>query len=513
MRRIGFWSLLLTALVAPANLGGCPEGSNLLDQLGINSDQLQSLLSDEDVFKVLGEVVEAELADEGSSSGEPIEPSDEQPFFGEDQALFDEAGETIDVEVSEDSAVGDVAPDGGAVAHGTLVGMFINDIDNSDSTRSGGLFRGVWADSAGNKLGVVRGEYQPVSPDELPDGLIGGGVFWGKYIGSDGKFRGILRGRYGHVADGQARFVGRWLDAKLRRIGVIKGHWRDEAASDGGTFNGRWAAYNLCNEVDAIALNETGDSISGDEVALLSAAAAGSMLDGSASGAATADPAAQASDSPCIDLNGVHGFLVGVWMPGLGDPSQAGSGRRGRTYDDGLISGEWRDADNVRVGTFSGFYEVFADHAAGEGHDDESASDLPGDNSGSNDSGDEVDGGSDALDDDDSSDDEDDDRPRRRIEGAFIGKVVSDSGEVLGYIRGLYGKSVNNVGIFRGHYLNAEGRVRGKLGGRWAASPDSDSGTMTGMWGALRPRLNSPPAADDDHNDDNGSDNDDRDRP
>ncbi|MFO0839770.1 MAG: hypothetical protein U1D55_14765 [Phycisphaerae bacterium] len=486
-RRIGIWSLLVGAALMPAMVGGCPEGQSLLGQLGLDPSsvqgQLQNLLSDEAVFKVLADVVESELPGEGQPAGqdEPVSTGDEPQNFGEDGTLFSPVSGAANPSLPAQSVLDDAAPLGGQVAVGTLAGTFLNDIPDSDSTKSGGVFRGSWMDDQKNVLGLVRGEYRPLSSDRLPEGLAGGGVFWGKYIGNDGKFRGILRGRYGQSSAGKSLFVGRWMDRKERRLGLLKGEWLDDASKNGGTFAGRWAAYSLCNEVDQIALNETGETISSTEVALLATppAQAAAVADGEA--VATEDPAAQASGTPCIDLGLIHGYMRGRWTPL--DPNLAGDGRR--EFNDGTISGEWRDADNNRVGTFAGFYE---NKPAEDGNDDQSGDDDSDDaNSNSNDNA--GSGDSQAT-----HDMPGDGHHERRIDGRFIATVTNDAGETIGYIRGLYGKSVNNVGIYRGRFFNTDLKLRGKIGGRWAPSPDQPGGTLVGMWGALTAQLAPPPA-------------------
>jgi hypothetical protein len=73
--------------------------------------------------------------------------------------------------------------------------------------------------------------------------------------------------------------------------------------------------------------------------------------------------------------------------------------------------------------------------------------------------------------------------PPARIHGVFYGKYVSDvDGTFRGFIRGVYGRSVHGLGVFRGHYFNAEGEEKGVLKGRWANHPFRPGGPFAGIW-------------------------------
>lgn len=108
-----------------------------------------------------------------------------------------------------------------------------------------GRFQGRWTSAQGVHLGYVRGHYG-INDLEQP-------VFFGKYVDVTGNFEGILRGQYQVVTpqvggeqetprfEEVGRFWGDWCDARSLTIGDVHGHWtrRDDSP---GFFSGVWHA-------------------------------------------------------------------------------------------------------------------------------------------------------------------------------------------------------------------------------------------------------------------------------
>ncbi|MFH1747555.1 MAG: hypothetical protein ABIG44_10975 [Planctomycetota bacterium] len=419
---------------------GCPVDSlvttlpagttvdNLTDTLG----DVTNSLKEEAVFQVLQEMVPTD----------PVAPAtltaDEPANFAEDVNLYADASTTA-VEISEASILADVSiADGGQLfAVGTLAGRFWNDVLDSNSDESGGMFRGRWLAANGQPLGVLRGEYRPLRNEALGLGLQGGGVFHGKFIDTEGHFMGVLRGRYGHAADGAGLFFGRWFDRHNRLIGILKGHWHDEAGTQGGLFAGRWAAFNLCDELATLsdplfAAGDFGGLEATDELVELTPADFDpTPLNREPDLLLTEDP-------PCIDPDQPHGFLRGWHVP-FADGSQPPD-------DVGIIRGKWHAANGVHLGWLIGHY----------------VPEPPGN----------------ALE----LNPEDGDPEEGQLLGRFYGKYVDRTGYFRGFIRGGYGVSAHGLGVFRGHYYDRTGQEMGALQGRWTHAPERPGGPFFGIW-------------------------------
>jgi hypothetical protein len=66
--------------------------------------------------------------------------------------------------------------------------------------------------------------------------------------------------------------------------------------------------------------------------------------------------------------------------------------------------------------------------------------------------------------------------------GKFYGKCVDLDGAFRGWIRGVYGRSVHDIGVFYGHYYDADGEETGVLLGRWTSDPQLLGGPFFGIW-------------------------------
>jgi len=367
----------------------------------------------------------------------------------------------------------------------------MNDHPDSTSDSSGGIFRGHWFAAVGPVQGVFRGQYRPLGPDELPDGIRGGGVFHGRYVDNEGKFRGFLRGRYGHGGDGRGLFIGRWLDRHERFVGVLKGHWRDEPEVNGGTLAGRWAAFNVCDEADSLpeVHFEDGDfggfdasdepvDIDGMTATDLAVGVNGTFLRVADDGGDAIDDALEV-DEPldpdvvdigqepdlrhgedvfCLDPARPHGFLRGWHTPFPPDGERLG---------DGWFRGHWRTAEGDIVGVLFGRWEYRdAPDDQPEGNlEEEMVADGDGHNAPPS------------------------AQPHGRRHGVFYGKYVSRSGVFRGFVRGVFGEGHHNLGVFRGRYFNAEEEAKGVLRGRWSNAPGQLGGPLFGAWSGVRLHL------------------------
>ena len=415
-----------TALALMLCLAGCPTDT----QLGQLADTLSTdTAKDDATFLALQELVDE------STTEEALSVDDEAVNFGEDATLYT-AEPAGDVELLEDSILADVGGDDATfIERGQLSGRFWNDVLDSDSDNSSGMFRGHWVAADGQPLGVIRGEYRPLAREDLPDGLAGGGFFHGRYIDTEGRFRGILRGRYGHAEDGRGLFFGRWYDRHDRLLGILKGHWDDDPEIQGGTFAGWWAAFDICEEVGSLPDGEFADNDFGgleatDEQVVEDVDAqpydwTQTPLD------EEPDVAGANGPPPCIDPDHPHGFLRGWHWPYEHD------------LGDGLFHGRWRTANGNLVGVLRGHW-VKNPPPDGESGDDDPA--------------------------------------EGRILGRFYGKYVDLSGTFRGFVRGVYGRSANGVAVFRGHYYNADHEEQGVLLGRWSVAPHVPGGPFVGWW-------------------------------
>ncbi len=376
-------------------------------------------IKDEDVFKILQETAAAD------TTVTPEETADEAPYFGEDPAAYDDAeggSESEDVSVADD--VGGLDADVPA-GHGRLHGQYRHDLPDATSDTVGGVFRARWRSADGLERGVMRGEYWPLPAGEMPLGLLGGGVFHGKYIDAKGVFRGVVRGCYGHGVAGRRLFFGHWIDATGQFVGVLKGHWRDEPGTGGGHLWGRWAAFNICDETEALpdvafAPDDFGGLTATDENLDTFGDDGGDVV------LAVQPDVVNADGPPCIDPDTPHGFLHG-WHREFADPNVPG----------GWLLGRWRTADGNLVGYLIGRFEPVPPTSVETG---------------------------------------------AQVAGKFYGKYVSLTGHFHGFIRGAYGRTKHKLDVFRGQYFGFDGVLKGELRGRWAGAPQRPGGPFFGVW-------------------------------
>ncbi len=361
-----------------------------------------------------------------------IAPSDIVPF------------DAIDVSAQEVFGP-DMVRGGGLIrAHGGLAGRFVSDEPGANSDESGGTFRGRWYAADGTVIGVLRGEYQPVDPNSLPPGIAGGGVFHGTYLDNEGNFRGELRGRYGHRANGPGRFFGRWLDHDGRLIGVLGGHWTDDPETDGGTFQGRWAALNICSEADALPdggidqmtpaeADQLPNTLVLDESAIQSA----DQLDlGDVQTTdITDEPDLAIGDGtpPCIDPSKPFGFFRGWHAPASADdPNNPGPPH-------GVMRGHWRAANLQIHGDVLGRWRATQPPSPGGPH----------------------------------------------LLGEFRARYLDADGNIRGTLQGVYGVGPHGIGVFRGRYFNLDDEPLGVIVGRWDNAPGRPGGPLFGIWAGV----------------------------
>jgi hypothetical protein len=428
---------LVLASFATVLIGGCPDVARLAD-VGPTPTEPK------EVFRILGETVSTAELNSMRFSEQTQLALDEPANFGEAEVLF----QTVpfeDIELSEDAILSEVSvtDDGGLViAHGGLAGRFLNDIPDSHSDLSSGCFRGRWFSANGEVRGVVRGEYRPLPPENLPPGLAGGGIFHGKYIDIEGRFRGFLRGRYGHRPDRPGYFFGRWLGRHQQLIGVLGGRWQDDPNFNGGTFRGRWAAFNICDEADSLLEMEPNstEELSADILAELSAddeeldrLATANDLRASDDVSVLDEPdVVLAGGPPCIEPGAPYGFLRGWHRPQPPeDPNEPGPPH-------GVFHGRWRAANGDVLGRLAGRY-VAIDEPPQEPP-------LPG------------------------------------VRGHFRGRYVGSSGNIDGFLLGVYGGSPHGLAVFHGRYFDVDGNPLGVLRGRWHDAPQQPGGPFFGGW-------------------------------
>jgi len=458
MKRLKGTCRIAAASVAACLLmgAGCPNG-NLLDQLGSIIDQLpvdqQQLLDLVNQFFSSGA-----QQDESQILNDPnFTPSDAPPAFGEDPSLYDVSPDQVDF--PEDPVFSAVGPPPGSAPplHGRLVGRFWNDQPDSDSGSSPGIFRGQWFDANGQLAGYIRGRYQPAPADELPAGLAAGGLFRGRYVDLDGRFRGFIFGRYGRDAGAeQGMFAGRWVGRDGQELGELRGRWIDDPQANGGMFGGRWAAFDVCNESNDLPLNDPnaqaahdagGDDLSADageiEAFVDVIADPNDVPQGDFPLDEIEDPELENPDHlPCVDLSGPHGVVRGVWEPfDPNDPNVPNPNA------DGVMHGRWRDVNGGYTGRIVGLWAYDAPPAS-DGSSGSAAHDAPGD-----------------------------------LRGRFFAHVIDDNGELLGSIRGRFGRSPRGLGVFRGEMFDLSGKRVGAMRGRWLGN-DQGSGHFVGIWNA-----------------------------
>lgn len=421
------WPMLLAA--------GCDNAANLK---GTTPGTSTPAVTDAVVFGALAKVVSADTANTTQSD------TDVAPNFGEDAARYAAQADATTMAFDDTTSLTTlVSEETEPAATGTLGGRFINDRPDSNSDESNGSFRGQWFGADGNAVGAIRGEYFALRSIDLPDPLTGGGLFRGKLIDNDGRFLGFIHGRYGHAPDEQSLFFGRWFDRDMRVVGVMRGRWMDDPTMNGGQFGGEWAAFDVCAVGDALPDIdfEDGDFGSYDTTPEMIDAAV--FVAGAGPARRDIADAETAPTPPCIDPNQPYGFLRG-WhiasVPTDENPLPL----------DGGFRGHWVTADGMFHGALLGRWEI-RDHASAS----DSNADIPP-----------------TL------------RPFRQT-GVFYGKIVNADGEVIGFLRGVFGARWYGLGVFRGEYFNTDGEFRGVLRGRWDIGPQRPGGPFVGTWNGV----------------------------
>ena len=504
------WLAGLAALAIPL-IGAC---SNAL------APQADGTVDEGKVYDALKEAVDDDSPEVFGSA------DDEQAFFGEDEALYEitlpgefQVAEELIVSEARTGAA-NTAPFVRPTAHGFLAGKFTSaagEGQDLEAEQDTGVFRGRWYTSDRQPRGALRGEYRAFAPDELPPGLADGGFFHGKYIDADGQFQGFLRGRYGHTSQSRSLFFGRWYDRHQRLVGVLKGHWIDDpnrglaaldvnsttittigigtspstavagaaatgnagtssatdagrpagengevavtgnasgsasgniqvlVAGDAHTIAGRWAAYDVCSETDWLPEAEFADGDFGGYEAV------DVTLDTSVAAFDPDDTSLQAEGDlqrgnaqQCVDPDLPFGFIRG-WhspqpqgqtehddIPDSDDP----------TADPNTFRGHWRNSDGTITGVLLGHYEPLMTAEA----------------------------------------DTSNRATAQTASGTFYGKYLDETGRLRGFIRGTYGHGFHRVGVFRGHYFDADEQEKGILWGRWSNAPETPGGPFFGLW-------------------------------
>lgn len=415
---------ILLSLIGCAG-GGLPQGTTAggaLDELVASIGGLGDLGSKvEDAFSVLRTNVTTGPLAAG--------PTRAVSNLGAD-AL---AAEGLDVPVASILAEVTGAATGVPIEHGRLGGQFVCDDPNSDSYSSAGSFAGRWVGADGQEICTIEGRFEPLPPDEVPPLLAGAGVFEGRLLDPNGVEQGILRGRYGHRAEGPGRFFGRWFDVDEHLRGVLKGFWHDLAGTGGGKFAGRWAAFNICEEVATLPAFEfePGDVGGLDELEIeagLPVVVAGAGLEAAVDADGLGVRGALPDEPPCIDPNTPHGYVGGRYRPhDPNDPNALG---------DGILRGRWRGPAGHMLGFVRGYYEAI----------DQETEDGP------------------------------------HVMGRFYAKYTAADGTLLGYVRAAYGRGLHGVGVFRGEYLDLNKEKRGEVQGRWRHVLGRPGGAWRGVW-------------------------------
>lgn len=462
MYRFRAHTLPLLGFVFVASLAGCgqaglpTEVTDLLNPADGTTDvaTLQEALKDSDVLKALQTTVSADANDVNAAveqvavdvlnAGDMYADSADVPVAVASEDILDEVTEF---------------PEQGLVAHGILRGRFWGRDPNANSDAVGGVFRGRWLDSEENVLGFIHGHYHPLVRPDLPPGLTGGGVFRGVHVDVAGQFRGFLRGRYGYGPEGAQLFYGRWFDRNDHLIGVLKGVWQDQPDTTGGGFAGRWAAIDICEEVASLPefVFDEGDfgglDAEPNDVAALSdlPIASGEEL-GFGLGGANEDwgveAAAQLPPLPdCIDPNQPFGFLRGHYRPAPPpDPNDPADPNAPEV--NGHLRARWGQINGQSVGKLRGFYVKLPPPDPNDPNAPPAA-DPP---------------------------------TEGRLLGKFYARYINSSGQFAGLIRGVYGRGVHNVGVFRGMYFDVNGVEQGTLIGHWRIAPERPGGPFGGVW-------------------------------
>lgn len=432
MRTLRARRIRMAVIWCPALLAsGCENSTRITANL---PDASAVVPIDAEVFDALAKVVSADRVEPADSD------ADEAPGFGDDPALLAPTIEQAAMEFDDTSTFAEFAGETvEPIATGLLMGRFVNDRPESTSDASNGAFRGQWTNADGDVIGSIRGEYFALRGVDLPDPLIGGGVFRGKLIDLDGRFLGFLHGRYGHAPNEQSLFYGRWFDRAMRVVGVMRGRWLDDPAINGGQFGGEWAAFDPCAVGEALPdiAFEDGDFGGFDTTP--------ETVDPAAFVAAIAPMLVELADAdtapapPCVDPNQPFGFLRGwhVAAPPTDDnPPPL----------DGGFSGHWATAAGQVHGALIGRWEIIDEAGPADG---------------------------------------DDAPPAFARLGLFHGKIVNADGQVIGFLRGVFGVRWYGLGVFRGEYFDSSGGPQGHVRGRWDDAPRRPGGPFFGTWNGL----------------------------
>ncbi len=432
MHRFRARMLLWSGVVATLCLAGCPGQPALQDgaqnELGAVADtllpgaadtvdELVAGAKDEVVYQALRTPVAASAAMSVDTAAEP--------------ATFVLSADTgAEPGIGLASIAMEVDGAGGVpLIHGRVVARYGPVASNNDPNAAGPIV-GTWLAADGTATGHVVGHYHPTTPSNLPPGIVAGGVFHGRILNDANELIGHFRGRYGNGPNRPALFFGRWFSAADQLVGVLKGHWRTLPDVPGGQLFGRWAAFDLCNEIETLPAYpfDAGD-VGGYE-------AADSPLPFSATRpepVAVAAPleATDGNEWPCLDPNEPRGLFRGFYHPH--DPNA------GEPVPGGILRARWMTLGGRVVGHLFGHYEPFADP-------------------------------------------EQDDPNAGQLLGRFYGRYLGPDGTFRGFVRGVYGTSSNGVGLLRGEYLDADTVPQGALLGRWRFAPQHVGGPLGGFW-------------------------------
>lgn len=389
-------------------------------------------MKDEVTFQALRAPVEPDALADASAAVEPIDAAADVAVAELVDALAVPL-EAIVAEVTDGDGPAAALPFG----HGRLAGHWHPDDPNANNEFGVGAFLGRWMTHDGASIGVVVGRYQPLRPSSLPPGLARGGIFVARCVDANGSLIGHLRGRYGNGPERPGVFFGRWRDADERLVGVVKGHWRSDPNVPGGHFAGRWATFDLCEEVASLpAMDIAADDFGGlapvDELApvdLLGDAAYES------SATLAEEPDLVYAEPTCLDPALPRGFYRGYYMPvNSTDPNQPYAGR---------WHARWRNGAGTLIGHLIGVYVPIAPEPPAR-----------------------SDAGPLVL-------------------GRFYAKYVDVNGQFRGFVRGHYGISERGLGVMRGHYTDADGNQIGDVIGRWRHAPNRPGGPVFGFWWGL----------------------------
>lgn len=472
-------------------------------------------------------------AQSDSIDSEEYSESDEQPYFGEAALLYgvvSESARSAAIEFSdnpntgvsdEDGSAdsdgdGTTSSDGGSTdpgssdgsdglggeeppvatfaKHGTYSGTFGSDEDD----KGRGVFRGTFFDPNGAVVAVMRGFSVAIAGDSARRDFVKAGVFRGKVIAPNGRFLGFVHGRFGALEGGPSLMYGIIRDRFHRFFGVMKGQWVSEAEGKGGSFSGQWAQLDVCFEVNSLpdypfeegdfgGLN--GSDASGDGTHDSGAIQSHRSIETETRERMELDDTEFRDDTlarrdgklpVCVDPEKPHGFIGGWYVGGLR------SGRKESECEvpdaSSLFFGLWRSGYHRVHGFLQGYTTVVSSEAHGGGG---GAGKDPAENASKRMTGPNVGvvptraaapkspKGAGPM---RSGQDE------GEVHGVFYGRIFDPQRNVIGYMRGAYGRSVHGVPVFRGQYFGADGAPKGALGGRWGNHPRKPGGPFFGLW-------------------------------